>query len=281
MHRQGIFTAQRSIELTDDMQWYMQLVGQYPLINREQEIELAQRIEAGDEHARTQLIESNLRLVISIARYYQRGQVSLHDLIQEGNIGLMRATQTFDWRKGFKFSTYATSWIRQAITRMLPDLEHTIHLPCYAFENRNRLKRHYAEYTMHNGYEPSLEELAEYTGQPIAHILDLWRHMKYTVSLDAPVEDYEDMTLGDLIEDPTATAEIDAEQEDLSERVACAMGHLNEREQIIIKARFGIGTYGCRLSLQEIGTMLKITRERVRQIEEIAMRKLKKALLEK
>ena len=132
MQRQGIFAAQRSFELTDDMQWYIEQVRQYPLLSKQEEILLAQRIERGDEEARTLLIHSNLRLVISVARYYQRGDISLHDLIQEGNIGLMRATQTWDWRRGFKFSTYATGWIRQAITRALPGLEYMIHIPCYS-----------------------------------------------------------------------------------------------------------------------------------------------------
>jgi RNA polymerase primary sigma factor len=280
MQKQGIFIGQRSLELNDEMVWYIDQLRHYPLLSKEQEVELAKRIEAGDEQARTELIQGNLRLVVSIARYYQRGQVSLHDLIQEGNIGLMRATQTFDWRKGYKFSTFATYWIRQAITRVLPELEYPIHIPCYNIDKRNKLKRASIQFTMHYGYEPSMEELAEFAGETLENVLTVWQHMSYMLSLDAPAENYEDGILADFIEDPQATSEIDYEQDEISERVTQALSCLSKREQQIIKLRFGIGEQGRKAPLQEIGKMLGITRERVRQIEAIAMKKLKKALLE-
>ncbi len=279
MQRQGIFAAQRSFELTDDMAWYIEQVRQYPLLSKQEEIDLAQRIEQGSEEARTTLIQSNLRLVISVARYYQRGTISLHDLIQEGNTGLMRATHTFDWRLGYKFSTYATSWIRQAITRALPGLEYMIHIPCYSVEKRNRLKRHFTTFTMKYGYEPGLEELAELTQEKPEEIVIIWQHMYHMLSLDVPVQDHEDVCLGDLIADETATAEIDVEQDDIKSRVSKALACLTPREQQIITLRFGIGTDDGRShTLQEIARELGVTRERVRQIEEVAMRKLKRAL---
>ena len=279
MQRQGIFAAQRSFELTDDMTWYIEQVRQYPLLSKQEEIDLAQRIEQGSESARTTMIQSNLRLVISVARYYQRGDISLHDLIQEGNIGLMRATHTFDWRLGYKFSTYATSWIRQAITRALPGLEYMIHIPCYSVEKRNRLKRHFTTFTMTYGYEPGLEELAELTQEKPEEIIIIWQHMYHMLSLDVPVQDHEDVVLGDLIADETATAEIDVEQDEISSNVKKALACLTAREQQVIKARFGIGHDDGRAHvLQEIARELGVTRERVRQIEEVAMRKLRKAL---
>ena len=283
MQRQGIFAAQRSFELTDDMAWYIEQVRQYPLLSKQEEIALAQRIEQGSEEARTLLIQSNLRLVISVARYYQRGDISLHDLIQEGNIGLMRATQTFDWRKGFKFSTYATGWIRQAITRALPGLEYMIHIPCYSVEKRNRLKRHFTNFTMQYGYEPGLEELAEASQEKPEEIVLIWQHMYHMLSLDQPVQHLsdgrDDVLLGDIIPDETATAEIDVEQDEISSRVSQALACLTPREQQVIKARFGIGHNDGRARvLQEIARELGVTRERVRQIEEVAMRKLRKAL---
>jgi len=278
MQRQGIFAAQRSFELTDDMAWYIEQVRQYPLLSKQEEIDLMQRIEQGNESARTTLIQSNLRLVISVARYYQRGDISLHDLIQEGNIGLMRATQTFNWRLGYKFSTYATGWIRQAITRALPGLEYMIHIPCYSVEKRNRLKRHFTNFTMQYGYEPGLEELAEIAGEKPGEIVLIWQHMYYMLSLDVPVADHEDVCLGDLIADEKATAEIDVEQDEISERVKKALACLTEREQHVIKLRFGIGADGRAHVLQEIARELGVTRERVRQIEEVAMRKLRKVL---
>ncbi len=200
-------------------------------------------------------------------------------MVIEGNIGLMRATHTFDWRLGYKFSTYATSWIRQAITRALPGLEYMIHIPCYSVEKRNRLKRHFTTFTMTYGYEPGLEELAELTQEKPEEIIIIWQHMYHMLSLDVPVQDHEDVVLGDLIADETATAEIDVEQDEISSNVKKALACLTAREQQVIKARFGIGHDDGRAHvLQEIARELGVTRERVRQIEEVAMRKLRKAL---
>ena len=279
-HNQSIFTAQRSIELTDDMDWYINQVRPYPLLSREQEVELAKRIKAGDEEARNALIQGNLRLVISIARYYQRDTVSLQDLIQEGNIGLMRAAEKFDYTKGFKFSTYATYWIRQAITRAYPDIEFLIRLPVHVAEKRNDIQKHRSLHLAEYGIEPTTEQLVELTGIPYGYVIVLHRHAKHIISMDVPIEEHEDVTFGDLLEDESATTEFDyAEQEDILERVSQALSCLAEREQEVIKARFGIG-YNRSYVLAEVGKMMGITRERVRQIEEVAMKKLRKALLE-
>jgi RNA polymerase primary sigma factor len=280
MQKQGIFHADRSVELTDDMAWYFEQIRRYDLLTAQQEIELGMRIEAGDESARVELINGNLRLVLSVARYYHRPPLSLHDIIQEGNIGLMRATELWNYRKGYKFSTYATYWIRQAITRALPDLEHMIHLPCYAVDKRNNLTRHATAFIMEHGYEPGLEELAEMSGETREMIASLQRHRRSIVSLDKPVENADDVTVGELIEDPNATAEYDIEHESLSERISHALACLTDRERFVIQMRFGIGSDGRSHVLQEIAKELGVTREWVRQIEEIAMRKLRQALEE-
>ena len=259
----------------DDERLYMQEISCYPLLTREEEAELAERVKNGDEKARKRMIESNLRLVVSIAKRYTGRGLSFLDLIQEGNIGLMRAVERFDGSRGFKFSTYATWWIRQAITRAIADQGRTVRLPVHMSEIINRLRKTAGEFRLRNGREPTDTEIAEMLHMTVDKIRIVLNVMQNPVSLETPVGKEEDSVLGDFITDETSPAPAETvEHADISERIDRELSKLTEREEKVIRMRFGF-EHGRIWTLEEIGRELGVTRERVRQIEAKALRKLR------
>ncbi|PJA47162.1 RNA polymerase sigma factor RpoD [Candidatus Uhrbacteria bacterium CG_4_9_14_3_um_filter_36_7] len=260
----------------DSIQMYLREIGKIPLLNAEQEVALAKRKEHGDKEAEQRLIEANLRLVVSIAKKFVGKQLSLLDLIQEGNIGLFRAVKKFDYRKGYKFSTYATWWIRQAITRALADQSRTIRIPVHMVETINRFSQIERRLIQDLGREPLPEEIAAEMNETVAKVCHIIKISQNTVSLETSVgDDDEDSTLTDFIEDiKTISPDRSAGRQILRDYVRAAMKFLTPREQKILEMRFGLAD-GVFHTLEEVGQEFDVTRERIRQIEAKALEKIK------
>lgn len=263
------------VSIEDPVRMYLKEIGKVSLLSADEEIELAKRMEKGDEAAKKRLAEANLRLVVSIAkRYVGRGMLFL-DLIQEGNLGLIKAVEKFDYRKGYKFSTYATWWIRQAITRGLADYSRTIRIPVHMVETINKTIRVSRKLLAEYGREPTSEEIAKVMGVPVEKVDDILKISKEPVSMDTPIGEEEDSHLGDFIEDKsTLQPEQHAADEMLKEELEVALQSLTEREQKVIRLRFGLEDGKAR-TLEEVGQEFSVTRERIRQIEAKALRKLR------
>ena len=265
----------KDLTINDPVRMYLKEIGQIKLLTMEEELELADRILAGDEEAKTILAEANLRLVVSIAkRYGGRGLLFL-DLIQEGNIGLMKAVEKFDVNKGYKFSTYATWWIRQAITRAIADQARTIRVPVHMVETINKLARIQRQLTLELNREPSEEELAKKMNVSVEKIRDIYKISQEPVSLETPIGEEDDSHLGDFIKDErNMSPEEYATHEMLKDEISDVLLTLTEREEKVIRLRFGLED-GKSRTLEEVGQMFGVTRERIRQIEAKALRKLR------
>ena len=263
------------IALDDPVRMYLKEIGRVPLLTAEEEVELAKRMEMGDKEAKQRLIESNLRLVVSIAkRYVGRGMLFL-DLIQEGNMGLIKAVEKFDYRKGYKLSTYATWWIRQAITRSIADQARTIRIPVHMVETINKLVRTSSQLLQELGREPTAEEIAGELGLTRERVREIQKIAQEPVSLETPIGEEEDSHLGDFIEDVDALAPAEAASFMLlKEQIEEVLDTLNEREQRVLRLRFGLDDGKAR-TLEEVGREFGVTRERIRQIEAKALRKLR------
>lgn len=263
------------ISIEDPVRMYLKEIGKVPLLSAEEEIELAQRMEEGDEDAKKRLAEANLRLVVSIAkRYVGRGMLFL-DLIQEGNLGLIKAVEKFDYRKGYKFSTYATWWIRQAITRAIADQARTIRIPVHMVETINKLIRVSRQLLQELGREPLPEEIAEEMNLPVERVREILKISQEPVSLETPIGEEEDSHLGDFIQDDNVPVPADAAAFTLlKEQLVEVLGTLTEREQKVLRLRFGLDDGRAR-TLEEVGKEFNVTRERIRQIEAKALRKLR------
>ncbi len=260
----------------DSVRMYLREIGRIPLLKTEDEVRLAKRIEKGDLVAKKQLAEANLRLVVSIAKKYIGRGLSLLDLIQEGNTGLMRAVEKFDYKKGYKFSTYATWWIRQAITRAIADQARTIRIPVHMIETINKLIRTQRQLVQDLGREPTPEEIAQEMSLSLDKVEHILKISQETVSLEAPVGEEEDSKLGDFIEDDkNLSPEDSAVHELLKTHIDKFLSELSPREQRILKMRFGLES-GRTHTLEEVGQEFGVTRERIRQIEAKALQKLKK-----
>ena len=261
--------------VSDPVRMYLKEIGRIPLLTFDQEIDLAKRVEKGDNTAKKKLINSNLRLVVSIAKKYIGRGLTLLDLIQEGNQGLIRAVEKYDWRRGFKFSTYATWWIRQSVTRAIADQARTIRIPVHMVENINRFLRSQRKLMQELGREPTPEEVAKVLGIEPDKALEIIKISQNPASLEAPVGDEEDSRLGDFISDSSAPTLFDsASRELLKEQVDQVLGTLSDRERRVLKERFGLDD-GRPKTLEEVGRMFQVTRERIRQIEAKALRKLR------
>jgi RNA polymerase primary sigma factor len=265
----------KGINIDDPVRMYLKEIGKVPLLSAEEEIDLAQRMEQGDEEAKKQLCEANLRLVVSIAkRYVGRGMLFL-DLIQEGNLGLIKAVEKFDWRKGYKFSTYATWWIRQAITRAIADQARTIRIPVHMVETINKLIRISRQLLQELGREPKPEEIAEEMDLPEEKVREILKIAQEPVSLETPIGEEEDSHLGDFIPDDDAPAPAEAAAFSmLKEQLVDVLDTLTPREQNVLRLRFGLDDGRAR-TLEEVGKRFDVTRERIRQIEAKALRKLR------
>ncbi|MCR4744753.1 MAG: RNA polymerase sigma factor RpoD [Lachnospiraceae bacterium] len=264
-----------SVSIEDPVRMYLKEIGKVPLLSAEEEIDLAQRMEDGDEEAKKKLAEANLRLVVSIAkRYVGRGMLFL-DLIQEGNLGLIKAVEKFDYRKGYKFSTYATWWIRQAITRAIADQARTIRIPVHMVETINKLIRVSRQLLQELGREPTPEEIAKEMNMPVDRVREILKISQEPVSLETPIGEEEDSHLGDFIQDdqvpvPAEAAAFTLLREQLQE----VLETLTDREQKVLRLRFGLDDGRAR-TLEEVGKEFNVTRERIRQIEAKALRKLR------
>jgi len=265
----------KGINIDDPVRMYLKEIGKVPLLSAEEEISLAKRMEEGDEYAKKKLCEANLRLVVSIAkRYVGRGMLFL-DLIQEGNLGLIKAVEKFDWRKGYKFSTYATWWIRQAITRAIADQARTIRIPVHMVETINKLIRVSRQLLQELGREPKPEEIAVEMDMTVEKVREILKIAQEPVSLETPIGEEEDSHLGDFIPDNDAPAPADAAAFSmLKEQLIEVLDTLTPREQKVLKLRFGLEDGRAR-TLEEVGKRFEVTRERIRQIEAKALRKLK------
>lgn len=265
----------KGIAVDDPVRMYLKEIGKVPLLSAEEEIELAKRMELGDEEAKKKLCEANLRLVVSIAkRYVGRGMLFL-DLIQEGNLGLIKAVDKFDWRKGYKFSTYATWWIRQAITRSIADQARTIRIPVHMVETINKLIRISRQLLQELGREPTPEEIAAEMDISVEKVREILKIAQEPVSLETPIGEEEDSHLGDFIPDDDVPAPAEAAAFSmLKEQLVEVLGTLTEREQKVLKLRFGLEDGRAR-TLEEVGKQFDVTRERIRQIEAKALRKLR------
>ena len=263
------------ISIDDPVRMYLKEIGKVPLLTAEEEIELAKRMEEGDEEAKHRLSEANLRLVVSIAkRYVGRGMLFL-DLIQEGNLGLIKAVDKFDYRKGYKFSTYATWWIRQAITRAIADQARTIRIPVHMVETINKLIRVSRQLLQEYGREPLPEEIADEMGISEEKVREIIKIAQEPVSLETPIGEEEDSHLGDFLPDDEAPAPADAAAFTLlKEQLMSVLSTLTPREEMVLKLRFGLED-GRQRTLEEVGKEFKVTRERIRQIEAKALRKLR------
>ena len=263
------------VSIEDPVRMYLKEIGKVPLLSAEEEIELAKRMEQGDEDAKKRLAEANLRLVVSIAkRYVGRGMLFL-DLIQEGNLGLIKAVEKFDYRKGYKFSTYATWWIRQAITRAIADQARTIRIPVHMVETINKLIRVSRQLLQELGREPTPEEIAEEMDMPVDRVREILKISQEPVSLETPIGEEEDSHLGDFIQDDNVPVPADAAAFTLlKEQLVEVLGTLTDREQKVLRLRFGLDDGRAR-TLEEVGKEFNVTRERIRQIEAKALRKLR------
>ncbi|HOB91745.1 MAG: RNA polymerase sigma factor RpoD [Bacillota bacterium] len=267
--------ALEAIGLDDHVRMYLKEIGRVPLLTAEEEIELAQRIEKSDEVAKRRLAEANLRLVVSIAKRYIGRGLQFLDLIQEGNLGLIKAVEKFDHRKGFKFSTYATWWIRQAITRAIADQARTIRVPVHMVETINKLGRVNRQLLQELGREPTVEELAEGMGMTPEKIREIMKVAQEPVSLETPIGEEEDSHLGDFIPDEDALAPAEAASARLlREQLEHSLDTLTPREEQVLRLRFGLDDGRAR-TLEEVGHIFGVTRERIRQIEAKALRKLR------
>ena len=265
----------KDVNINDPVRMYLKEIGKISLLSLEEELELSHRVVEGDEDAKRKLAESNLRLVVSIAkRYVGRGMLFL-DLIQEGNIGLMKAVDKFDSSKGYKFSTYATWWIRQAITRAIADQARTIRVPVHMVETINRMTRHQRQLTLELNREPTEEEIAERMKIPVEKVPEIMKISQDPVRLDTPIGEEEDSHLGDFIPDERSMSpEEYATNEILKDEISTVLMTLTDREEQVLKLRFGLIDGTCR-TLEEVGQIFGVTRERIRQIEAKALRKLR------
>ena len=264
-----------NMNLDDPVKLYLREIGRVPLLSSEEEIELAIKISEGDEQAKQRLTEANLRLVVSIAKKYVGRGMYFLDLIQEGNVGLIKAVDKFDYQKGFKFSTYATWWIRQAITRAIADQARTIRIPVHMVETINRLKKVQSQLLHENGVEPSEELIAEKMELPVERVREIMRVAQEPVSMETPIGPEEDSRLMDFIRDEEALAPDDAALKTITnEDIDGVLKTLTPREESVIRLRFGLKDGRCH-TLEEVGSEFNVTRERIRQIEAKALRKLR------
>ena len=263
------------VNIDDPVKVYLKEIGRVPLLSSDEEVELAQRMAEGDAYAKKRLAEANLRLVVSIAkRYGGRGMLFL-DLIQEGNLGLIKAVEKFDHTKGFKFSTYATWWIRQAITRAIADQARTIRIPVHMVETINKVKKVSSQLLHQNGHDPTAEEIAAALDMPVDKVREIMRVAQEPVSLETPIGEEEDSHLGDFIPDDDAPAPADAASHTLlKEQLGEVLKTLTPREEKVLRLRFGLED-GRSRTLEEVGKEFNVTRERIRQIEAKALRKLR------
>ncbi len=263
------------ISIDDPVKVYLKEIGRVPLLSTEEEIELATRMAQGDAFARKRLSEANLRLVVSIAKRYVGRGMQFLDLIQEGNLGLIKAVEKFDHTKGFKFSTYATWWIRQAIPRAIADQARTIRIPVHMVETINKVKKVSSQLLHKNGHEPTAEEIAEELDMPVEKVREIIRVAQEPVSLETPIGEEEDSHLGDFIQDDEAPAPAEvASHTLLKEQLGDVLSTLTEREEKVLRLRFGLED-GRSRTLEEVGKEFNVTRERIRQIEAKALRKLR------
>ncbi len=264
-----------NMNLDDPVKIYLREIGRVPLLSSEEEIELAVKISDGDQQAKQRLTEANLRLVVSIAKKYVGRGMYFLDLIQEGNVGLIKAVDKFDYKKGFKFSTYATWWIRQAITRAIADQARTIRIPVHMVETINRLKKVQSQLLHENGFEPSEELIAEKMELPVERVREIMRVAQEPVSMETPIGPEEDSRLMDFIRDEDALAPDEAALKTITnEDIDGVLKTLTPREESVIRLRFGLKDGRCH-TLEEVGTEFNVTRERIRQIEAKALRKLR------
>ena len=263
------------VGVDDPVRMYLKEIGKVPLLSTEDEIELAKRIAEGDEEAKDKLVEANLRLVVSIAKRYAGRGMQFLDLIQEGNMGLIKAAEKFDYRKGYKFSTYATWWIRQSITRSIADQARTIRIPVHMVETINRLIRTSRQLLQELGREPQPEEIAERLKMPVEKVREIMKMAQEPVSLETPIGEEEDSHLGDFLKDDKTATPVDAASYMLlREQLGEVMKSLTEREKQVLILRFGLADGRAR-TLEEVGRVFEVTRERIRQIEAKALRKLR------
>ena len=263
------------VAIDDPVKVYLKEIGRVPLFTPDEEVDLAVRISNGDEAAKKRLSEANLRLVVSIAKRYLGRGMQFLDLIQEGNLGLIKAVEKFDYTKGFKFSTYATWWIRQAITRAIADQARTLRIPVHMVETINKVKKVSSQLLHANGREPSAEEVAEELDMPVDKVREIMRVAQEPVSLETPIGEEEDSHLGDFIPDDDAPAPADAASHTLlKETLSSVLDSLTPREEKVLRLRFGLED-GRSRTLEEVGKEFNVTRERIRQIEAKALRKLR------
>ncbi len=267
------------VAIDDPVKIYLKEIGRVPLLTPEEEIQLAEKMGSGNEEeaakARKRLAEANLRLVVSIAKKYVGRGMSFLDLIQEGNMGLIKAVEKYDYTKGFKFSTYATWWIRQAITRAIADQARTIRIPVHMVETITKVKKASSALLHQNGHDPSPEEISDYLDMPVDRVREIMRIAQDPVSLETPIGEEEDSHLGDFIPDEEALAPQEAaSQLALKQQIDEVLGTLTEREEMVLRLRFGL-IDGRARTLEEVGQQFKVTRERIRQIEAKALRKLR------
>ena len=267
--------SSETVAIDDPVKVYLKEIGRVPLLSSEEEIDLAMRIMEGDEAAKRRLSEANLRLVVSIAKRYVGRGMQFLDLIQEGNLGLIKAVEKFDYTKGFKFSTYATWWIRQAITRAIADQARTIRIPVHMVETINKVKKVSSQLLHKNGHEPSADEIAAELDMPVEKVREIMRVAQEPVSLETPIGEEEDSHLGDFIPDDEAPAPADAASHTLlKEQLGEVLSTLTPREEKVLRLRFGLED-GRPRTLEEVGKEIDVTRERIRQIEAKALRKLR------